>query len=163
MARQLLVTNIGMSWVTADPAGTVTAVTANGGQDMIGLSNGEALVPESISGFTTSPSQVDVPDYTTLTVGKIPGPLTIDDTSMEYYYDDTTNDIFDYMQARWAADENGWILVWRGAQVAAATMPCDVWPAQIQSIDTKFTGNTEADKWVLNVALGVPDRNILIT
>lgn len=163
MARQLLVTNLGMSWVETDPAGTVTAAVANGGTDMIGVANGEALVPESVTGFTTSPSQIDVPDYVNLTVGKVPGPLTVDDTTLEFYYDDTTNAIFDYMQGEWSTDSNGWIIVWRGAQVAAATMKCDVWPAQIQSIDAKFTGNTEADKWVLNLALGIPDRNIAIT
>lgn len=152
MARSLLVENLTMVFVSAptDPQAPTAAEIA-AGTDLVGVANGEALVPESVQGFSTTPSQVETPDYVQLEVGKIPGPLSVDDTVLEFYWDDTTNAI--YNDANMAEGDTGTIVIGRGA---AATR--DAWPVTIQSKDVKFTGNNEAQKWVLNLACGTPNK-----
>ena len=95
----------------ADPqAPTSAEITA--GVDLVGVANGEALVPESVQGFSTTPSQVETPDYVQLEVGKIPGPLSVDDTTLEFYWDDTTNAIYD--DANMVEGDTGTITINRG-------------------------------------------------
>lgn len=151
MARSLLVENLTMTFVDspADPqAPTGAEITA--GVDLVGVANGEALVPESVQGFSTTPSQVETPDYVQLEVGKIAGPLSVDDTTLEFYWDDTTNAIYD--DANMAEGDTGTITINRGGAKS------DAWPVTIQSKDVKFTGNNEAQKWVMNLAAGVPNK-----
>lgn len=153
MARSLLVENLTMVFTSApaDPSAPTTA-EITGGTDLVGVANGEALVPESVQGFSTTPSQVETPDYVQLEVGKIAGPLSVDDTVLEFYWDDTTNAIYD--DANMAEGDTGTIVIGRG------TTPTeyDAWPVTIQSKDVKFTGNNEAQKWVLNLACGTPNK-----
>jgi hypothetical protein len=157
MARSLLVENLEMAYITAPAiqnaptAAEITAALAGtGGIDLVGVPNGEALVPESVQGFSTTPSQVETPDYVALEVGKISGPLSVDDAVLEFYWDDTTNAIYTLMTE---GVSTGCVTVGRnGAAVK------DAWPVTIQSKDVKFTGNNEAQKWVLNLACGVPNK-----
>ena len=151
MARTLLVENLTMTFVSgaADP-NAPTALEITGGINLVGVANGEALVPESVQGFSTTPSQVETPDYVALEVGKIPGPLSVDDATLEFYWDDTTNAIYD--DALMAEGATGTITINRGGAKS------DAWPVTIQSKDVKFTGNNEAQKWVLNLACGIPNK-----
>lgn len=155
MARSLLVENLTMQFVVgaANPQEpTNTEIGAVSTVDLVGVANGEALVPESVTGFSTTPSQVEVPDYIALEVGKIAGPLSVDDASLEFYWDDTVNAI--YEDANMAEGLSGTVVIGRGAAPAVF----DGWPVTIQSKDVKFTGNNEAQKWVLNLACGVPSK-----
>ena len=102
-----------------------------------------------------------MPDYIALTVGKIPGPVTVDDTALEFYMDDTTNAVLD--DADIVEGATGWLAVSRGGQTATIGEKVDVWPCTIQSLDPKVTGNNEADKWVMNRAMGVPTKQATVT
>lgn len=160
MARELLITNLNMTFLAeadapADPPSAAAVITD--GIDLIGVANGEALVPESVQGFSVTPSQIDVPDYITLQTGKIAGPLTIDDTTLEFYRDSATNAIYD--DATMAEGLTGYIVIGLGSITPTSGQACSTWPVTIQSKDIKFTGSNEAAKWVLNLAMGVPTKD----
>lgn len=166
MARSLLVTHLALFWGATDrSAGGTTdvSITDLGGDlDLVGIQNGEALVPESVQGFSYSASQIDAPDYLSLDVPKIAGPVTVDDSSMEFYWDPglpvaTTNPVYDGI----AEGDSAFITVVYLSVASTLTVgdSCDVWPAEAQSKNRKFTGNGEAMKWSLNVALGTPFKD----
>jgi hypothetical protein len=166
MARSLLVTHLGAFWSATDPTSggpPPTTVDTTGDLDLVGIQNSEALVPESVQGFSVSTTQIDAPDYISLDVPKLAGPVTIDDSSMEFYWDmtlpvSTSNPVYDGL----AEGDEGFItLVYLSVAGTITTGDsADTWPATVQSKNRKFTGNNEAAKWILNVALGSPYKDL---
>lgn len=162
--RQLLVENVTMRWFdTGETLGDPPLTTQLNAADsattfsLIGVANGEALVTESVTGFSLSPTQIETPDYVSLQVGKIPGSVTVDDASMEFYLSDTPVDNFIYNNL--PVGQTGNIVICPSPAGVGATAIGDVaqtWPATVQSKNIKFTGSNEAAKWVLNLALGIP-------
>lgn len=169
MSRLLFVENLGMVFVPtsvgiADPL--VPALTAEinnaSSLDMVGVANGEALVTESVTGFSTTPTQIETPDYVSLQVGKIAGSVSVDDASMDFYLDDTTNDIYNGL----AVGDTGFIVIIQKFDVSGAITAgddCEVWPVTVQDKTIKFTGANEAAKWTLSVACGVPTKDAAVT
>lgn len=164
MARQLLVENLGLIWNDAAPldlaSPTIAEVTANDTTilDLVGDANGEALVTESVTGFSVTPTQIETPDYVSLQVGKIPGSVSVDDTTMEFYLDDTPANNKVYLGL--SEGDTGYVVViQQPSGTATVGDKCDVWPATVQSKNLKFTGGNEAAKWILNIACGVPTKD----
>lgn len=167
MARQLLVENLTMIWndTTPLPAPQVNPDYTPDDDtilDLIGDANEEALVTESVTGFSTTPSQIETPDYIDLQVGKIPGSVTIDDASMEFYLSDTP--ALNILKTKLAVGDTGFIsiIVTPTGSIVPGTDVADVWPATVQSKTLKFTGGNEAAKWILSVACGVPTYDVPI-
>ena len=166
MARQLLVENLVLIWNDTTPLPSpsiATHYTPNGTTilDLVGTANEEALVTESVSGFSKTPTQIETPDYVSLQVGKIPGSVSVDDTTMEFYLDDTPAS--NVIKLGLSEGDTGFISVILAPTGTVTTADlADVWPATVQSKDNKFTGGNEAAKWILNVALGVPTKDVTI-
>src|SRR5262245_50119277 len=76
-------------WVPAVATlSSVTRAEMNAGTDMT------AVIPtDGVSGFTVSTNFVDTPDFGSTTVTKIPGALTLADSSLTFYESSTSVDI----------------------------------------------------------------------
>lgn len=140
--------------ITSLAAPTVAELTANGTTilDLIGANNGEALVAGSVTGLTTTPSSIETPDYVSKTVGKIPGSTSVDDITMDFYLDDTTNVI----KSNLDVGDTGFLAIFEGDQTPLAGYPVDVWPVEVQQKIKNFTGANEAATWKLSLQAGVP-------
>lgn len=160
MSRALLAEKQGVVYVASTPgisnkaAPTVAELTANGTTilDLVGVADGEALVPGSVTGLTLSTTQIPVPDYVSRTTGKIAGTDEVDDISMTFYRDTTTNVIY----ANLDVDDEGFVAVFYGDQTPANPFPVEVWPVTVQQKVNNFTSDNEAATWTLSMASGIP-------
>jgi len=82
----------------------------------------------ALAGFMTTAGDVDAPDACSRFVGKVPGLITADDSSINFYSDEEGDDVHSFF----TRDQIGFVLILPGGDVAARKM--DVWPARVKSV-----------------------------
>lgn len=128
---------------TAPTTAEITAGTALTGQ-----------VAE-LNGFTFSNAPIDVPDLSSAFVKKIPGEDTVEDSSIVFYEDKTTNPISTAL----AKGTVGFVVIFyagtAGSNPAAADK-CEVWGCIIASNSRRYTAGNEAAQYEVVFTLTDP-------
>ena len=128
--------------VTNPAAPTVAQITAGTRLDT-------AL--SEISGFTFSNSPIDTPDMSSTFVAKIQGEDTVEDSSMTFYEDTTSNPIMTAL----SKGANGYVVIFYAGLAGAAPAAgdkCEVWPVTVSSNARQYTANNEAAKFQVSFA-----------
>jgi len=117
---------------------------------------------EDISGFLFKNNPIDTPDMGQTLVTKVSGEDTLDDSSMGFYEDDTTNPISTAL----AKGTNGFVVIFykgiAGASPAAADK-AEVWPVQVASNARNYTtDNKAADYTVMFTNTAAPVQATLV-
>lgn len=151
MARQTLRGTLAAVFVTSAPNDLDAPTTAelDAGTDLIGSKNSEALA--ELSGFQESASTIPTPDFTSLKTGNIEGEVTFDDSSMEFYSDDTVTTIFDAL----VPETDGYVVLMHEGR--GVGKPTDVWPVTVQTRTRLNTGGNEAAKYMVAFSTGEPN------
>lgn len=107
MARIVLDGTIAIQWLTTIPAipTAPTQAELTGGTALVGTSQGEELV--EIRGFEIQTSSLPTPGYASNVVGNVAGEQTYPDSTLSFYWDDTTQTIYTAL----AAGNTGWVYV----------------------------------------------------
>jgi hypothetical protein len=104
-----------------------------------------------ISGFTFKNNPIDTPDMSTAFVGKIGGEDTVDDSSITFYEDDSTNPI---LTALTKGTVGNVVIFYKGLAGSnpAASDKAEVWPVIVTSAARQYTAGNEAAKFVISFA-----------
>lgn len=102
----------------------------------------------SMSGFNFKSTTIDIPNFGSRQTPKIPGENTSDDSSMNFYEDDTSNPI----RTTLAKDVTGYILI-APAGLTAAGSKVDVFPIQVSANTRQYTTANEAAQFVVDYAI----------
>lgn len=132
--------------IAVKSAPTVVEITA--GTDLTGQ------VAE-LNGFTFSNSPIDVPDLSSAFVKKIPGEDSVEDSSIVFYEDKTSNPI-STAQAKGAV---GFIVIFYAGVAGAAPATadkCEVWGVIIASNSRRYTAGNEAAQYEVVYTLTDP-------
>lgn len=112
----------------------------------------------SISGFDSKSNFIEIPNFASRQTPKIAGEKTSNDSSMEFYEDDTSNPIATVL----AQDVNGYVLL-APFGATTATSKVDVFPVSVASNTRQYTSGNEAAKFVVDFAItGVPTPNAVM-
>jgi hypothetical protein len=120
--------------------------------------NGTNLTPQiaEMSGFTVSSDTVNVPDLANRFVGKLPGAINADDSSIRFYASQNSVDV----RAILPRDTAGFVVcLWEGD---VATQKCDVFPVKVASTSMQTAIDEAASIEVQFTVTGVPSLNCTI-
>lgn len=112
------------------------------------ITGGTNLTPQiaEINGFNFTNNPIDTPDMASAFVGKIPGEDTVDNSSITFYEDDTTNPI----KTSQAKGTVGHIVIaYQGliGATPAAGDKVDIWPCIIASNSRMYSAGNESAKY----------------
>lgn len=157
MARFTLPARLVVIWWTtgAQPANLAapTGADISAGTNLIGNGQGEGLA--MVNGFEVSPSTFQVPDYASRTVGTVPGDLTIPDSSLEFWMDDTTRTLYNALALN-ATGVFGFFF-----DGTATTKESRLYPATIISKERSFARD-EGAKFTIGVSLSTPSIGAVV-
>jgi hypothetical protein len=108
-----------------------------------------------IEGFKFSNNPIDVPDFCSEFVSKIPGEDTGDDSSMTFYEDDTSNPI----QALLAKGTEAYIVLFPygiSATDPQAGDECEVWPVSVASNTREWSAGNDPARYMVEFTLSAP-------
>lgn len=105
-----------------------------------------------VNGFEFTNNPIDVPDMASAFVSKIPGEDSIDDSSIVFYEDDTSNPIY---TAQTKGNVGHVVIFYNGTAGAnpAIADKCEVWPAIVASNARRYTADNEAAQYQVTYAL----------
>jgi hypothetical protein len=120
--------------------------------------NGTDLTGEiaEMSGFTVSSDTVDVPDLSNRFVGKLPGAINADDSSIRFYASSNSTDV----RAVLPRDTAGFIVcLWEGD---SAGRKMDVFPVKVASASMQTAIDEAASIEVAFSVTSVPTLNVTV-
>lgn len=111
----------------------------------------------SISGFTLSANKVDTPDLGSRFTSNVPGRLTAEDSSIEFYKGDAATDLEEVIRALLPRGTDGFIARVHpkdGAKAAiAAATKAEVWPIEVMSNSVANPTPGEAAKFTVQFSI----------
>jgi hypothetical protein len=120
--------------------------------------NGTNLTPQiaEMSGFTVSSDTVDVPDLANRFVGKLPGAITAEDSSIRFYASQNSVDVRSVLPR----DTAGFIVcLWEGD---VATQKCDIFPVKVAATSMQTAIDEAASIEVSFTVTSTPIVNVTI-
>lgn len=110
-------------------------------------------------GFTTSSDSIDTPDYGKRFVGKIPGRINADDSSITFYADRDSADV----RAVLHRDDVGFIAIFpEGDDEAESDHTMDIFPVTVASV-SKPTSDSDAARIVVSFTItGEPAQDVAV-
>lgn len=119
-----------------------------------------AEIPQDgVSGFTQSSDSVDAGDFASRFTGKVPGLITADDSSINLYMDEDSDDARTVL----AQDDEGYVVIFpEGDDEGATEHTMDVYPAKVSSVAKQESGT---DASMLTVSFTItkqPAENITV-
>jgi hypothetical protein len=111
---------------------------------------------EELSGFVVAANILDMPDWGSTFVSKLPGRTQADDSSLTFYQDITGADV----RALLPFGTDGWLLFMDGGDVAASKM--DVYPVRVASVPKVRTDDAAARLRVDVAITSVPAEDVAI-
>lgn len=103
-----------------------------------------------VAGFSFQSSRIQTPDMATPFSSNIPGPDTVDDSSLTFYLDSTTNTL----RTTLAKGVVGYIMIADfkvGAIVAADKV--DVWPIEVAGVPKQYSMGDDPALWIANFSM----------
>lgn len=157
MARFTLPARLVVIWwpTVSQPANLAAPTVANisAGTNLIGNGQGEGLA--NINGFMVQPSTIPVPDYASRTVGTVPGDVTIPDSSLDFWMDDTTRTLYNALTVG-ATGVFGFFF-----DGTATTKESRLFPTTIISKDRNYARD-EAHMFSIGVSLSTPSIGAVV-
>lgn len=109
-----------------------------------------------VSGWSTASNNVDTPDWESRFTSKVPGLITADDSSINFYASSDTDDV----RAVLPRDTSGYIVWLDGGDVPAQNM--DVFPVTVSAVSPQRT-SADAAQITVNFAITAePSENQVI-
>lgn len=143
-------------WPTGSQPGTLTAPSAaniSAGSNLIGNGQGEGLA--NVNGFMVQPSTIPVPDYSSRTVGTVPGDVTIPDSSLDFWMDDTARVMYNLFTVG-ATGYFGFFF-----DGTATTKESRIFPTSIISKDRNYARD-EGHMFQIGVSLATPSIGAVV-
>lgn len=154
-ARYIPVGKRNYYWLTTAAAyATPTRTELDAGKDLT------AEIPnDGVNGFSVSSDQVDAGDMKNRFVPKVPGLINADDSTINFYCDEDSDDIRSVL----ARDDEGYIVIFpEGDDRGANSHTMDIWPCKVSSV-SKTQGGTDTAQIVVTFSItAVPAEDVAV-